>query len=110
MNYYINIVNHFCHVGNFKVLRAGTFWAAQKDLLYLERGPERYVLAWSGSRAFSTIDGEETHSTRKLRWETPGLVSVYTYSYDVPRRLQTTSTTALLWLHLISSSSNSAQV
>lgn len=34
--------------------------------LYLERGPERYVLAWSASRAFSTTDGEETCLKRML--------------------------------------------
>lgn len=73
------------------VLWAGKFWAAQKDLLYLERGPERYVLAWSVSRAFSTIDGEETHSTRMLRRATPGLVSVHAYSC-VQQRLETLST------------------
>lgn len=62
----IVIVNHFRHLRTL-VLWAGKFWAAQKEALYLERGPERYVLAWSESRAFSIIDGEETHSTRNLR-------------------------------------------
>lgn len=67
--------NHFCHVKSIKVWRPGTFWAAQKDVLYLERGPGRYVLAWSVSRAFSTIDREETlhknaqmSDTRSCEW------------------------------------------
>lgn len=60
-------LNNFCHVKNLHLLQAGRFWAAPKDLLYLERGPERYVLAWRMSRAFSIIDGEETRSTRMLQ-------------------------------------------
>lgn len=103
------IVHHFCHVRNLKVLWAGKFWAAQKDLLYLERGPERYVLAWSVSRAFSTIDGVETHSTRMLRWATPGLVSVYTYSC-VQQRLQTLTTASICMKSDVLASYNSAQV
>lgn len=39
---------------------AGNFKAAQKDVLYLERGPERYALAWRVSSAFSATDGEDT--------------------------------------------------
>ena len=76
------IVNRFCHLRTY-LLWAGKFWAAQKEALYLARGPERYVLAWSVSTAFSTIDREGTHSTRKLRRATPRLVSVYIRSRDV---------------------------
>lgn len=44
---------------SLKLLQPGKCWAAQKDDLYLERGPGRYVLAWSVSGATSIIDGEE---------------------------------------------------
>lgn len=74
------IVNHFL----FKHYGAGTFWAAQGKL-YLERGPERYVLAWSVSRAFSTTDGEETCLKRMLRRATPGFVFVYRYNCDIKK-------------------------
>lgn len=53
--------------------------------LYLERGPERYVLAWSMSRAFSTTDGEETSLKRMLRRATPGFVFVYRYNCDIKK-------------------------
>lgn len=53
--------------------------------LYLERGPERYVLAWSASRAFSTTDGEETCLKRMLRRATPGFVFVYRYNCDIKK-------------------------
>lgn len=63
LNYLLSTV---CHMRTQRVgyYGAGNFKAAQKNVLYLERGPERYALAWRVSSAFSTIDGEETYSTR----------------------------------------------
>lgn len=60
-------VSYICHVKGLNSLQAGRFWASQKDLLYLERGPQRYVLAWS-------VWSDRTHSTRMLRTATPETV------------------------------------
>lgn len=55
-----------------KVLRAGKFGASQKDVLNLERGPKRYVLARSVCRAFCKIDGwENSNKNAQMSNTTP---------------------------------------
>lgn len=54
-------------------MEQATFRLLRKMFLYLERGPERYALAWRVSSTFSTIDGEETCSTRTFRRATQGI-------------------------------------
>lgn len=92
------VVNHFCHVKNSKVLQPGKFWAAQKVVLYLERGPGRYVLAWSVSRAFSTIDGEETLDKNAQMSNTGSREGLHIQPWlvEIKGRLQTVLTAA--WL------------